>query len=94
MWTLLCGAGLAAVRLRTGSLPLLIVGHFVLDGLERLAVGQQAADAPPAVLALMIAVGIVLGAYGWWAARQESNAPEVPLAHDVAPEDRRGKEGA
>lgn len=79
VWTLLCGAGLAAVRLRTGSLPLLIVGHFVLDGLERLAVGQQAADAPPAVLVLMVAIGIVLGSYGLWAGRQETDAPEVPL---------------
>lgn len=69
-WTLLCGAGLAAVRIRTGSLPLLIAGHFVLNGLERLAAGQQAMAAPPQILALMVVVGLVLGTYGWWVSRQ------------------------
>lgn len=70
VWSLLSAFGLAAVRLRTGSLWPLILAHFLLDGLERLLARGQATSVPVEVMALMLLVSLVLGAYGYQAMRK------------------------
>lgn len=72
LWSFLSAFGLAAVRVRTGSLWPLILGHFLLDGLERLLVRGQATSVPTEVMALMLLVSLVLGAYGFLAMRKRT----------------------
>lgn len=72
LWSFLSAFGLAAVRVRTGSLWPLILCHFLLDGLERLLLKGQATSVPVEVMVLMVVISVVLGLYGFTVMRKQT----------------------
>lgn len=69
VWAFLGGVGMAAVLIRTGSIWPLILAHFLVDALERVLFGGQATEATPALMALLLVVGLLYAGYGWVATR-------------------------
>lgn len=71
------GIGLAAVAFRLESLWPLIVWHLAVD-----STALYAARMPPAYIAILVGLTLLIGAMGVWLLRQDDRAARIAARHD------------